>query len=105
MLILSVIKEIPNTKASSIIRAIYLIPGIIASAFMAQTGQKVIFNTIFTNSTTTVSNSTTIWNETTVQTNVIILQNPVWGYFHMLIFMVLIIFVINQMYNLLTKPE
>lgn len=105
MLIISVVKEIPDTKARAIIRSIYLIPGMIAAAFLAQTGQKIILNTVLTNSTTTVSNSTTIWNETTNQANFIILQNSVWGYFHILMFFVLFIFIINQMYNLLTKPE
>lgn len=105
MLILSSIKEIPNTRASSIIRSIYLIPGMIAAAFLSGTGQRITFNTILTNSTTTVSNSTTVWNETTSQANFIVLQSPVWGYFHMLIMLVLFIFIINQIYNLLTKPE
>lgn len=105
MLIISSIKEIPNTRASSIIRSIYLIPGMIAAAFLSGTGERITFNTILTNSTTTVSNSTTIWNETTSQANFIALQSPVWGYFHMLIMLVLFIFIINQIYNLLTKPE
>lgn len=105
MLIISTIKEIPNTRSSSIIRSIYLIPGMIAAAFLGQTGQNIVFNTILTNSTTTVSNSTTTWFEVTNQSNFIALQNPAWGYFHLLIMLVLFIFIINQVYNLLTKPE
>lgn len=105
MLVISSIKEIPDTKNRSIIRAIYLIPGMIAAAWLARTGQNVTFNTILTNSTTTVSNATTIWNETTTQTNFIALQSEVWGYFHLLVMLVLFVFIINQIYNLLTKKE
>jgi hypothetical protein len=105
MLIISTIKEIPNTRASSIIRSIYLIPGMIAAAWLARTGQNVTFNTILTNSTTTVSNSTTIWNEVTTQTNFVMLQSEVWGYFHLLIMLVLFAFIINQIVNFMTKPE
>lgn len=105
MLIISTIKEIPNTKASSIIRSIYLIPGMIAAAWLARTGQNVTFNTILTNSTTTVSNSTTVWNEVTTQTNFVMLQSEVWGYFHLLIMLVLFAFIINQIVNFMTKPE
>lgn len=105
MLIISTIKEIPNTKASSIIRSIYLIPGMIAAAWLARTGENVTFNTILTNSTTTVSNSTTVWTEITNQSNFIVLQSEVWGYFHLLIMLVLFAFIINQIVNFMTKPE
>ncbi len=105
MLIISTIKEIPNTRASSIIRSIYLIPGMIAAAFLGGTGQNITFNTILTNSTTTVSNSTTVWTEVTNQTNFIVLQSEVWGYFHLLIMLVLFAFIINQIVNFMTKPE
>ena len=105
MLIISTIKEIPNTKASSIIRSIYLIPGMIAAAWLARTGENVTFNTILTNSTTTVSNSTTVWTEITNQSNFIVLQSEVWGYFHLMIMLVLFAFIINQIVNFMTKPE
>lgn len=106
MLIISTVKEIPNERASSIIRAIYLIPGMIAAAFIAaNSGEKIIFDTINTTTLTHAANGTILTNATTIQNTVIALQNPVWGYLHILIFFVLFIFVINQMYNLLTKPE
>lgn len=105
MLIISTIKEIPNTKASSIIRSIYLIPGMIAAAWLARTGENVTFNTILTNSTTTVSNSSTVWTEITSQSNFIVLQSEVWGYFHLMIMLVLFAFIINQIVNFMTKPE
>lgn len=105
MLIISSIKEIPNTRASSIIRAIYLIPGMIAAAFLSGTGQKIIFNTVLTNSTASFPNGTIIQNMSQSSADFIVLQSPVWGYLHMLIMLVLFIFVINQIYNLLTKPE
>lgn len=105
MLIISSIKEVPNTRASSIIRSIYLIPGMIAAAFMAQTGQNIIFNTMTTKSFVQFPNGTLIQNMTSSTNDFIPLQNPVWGYFHLLIMFVLFIFIINQIYNLLTKPE
>lgn len=105
MLIISVIKEIPNTRASAIIRAIYLIPGMIAAAFMAQTGEKIIFYSSNIQTNVTAANGTLIQHISTIQNDLVQLQNPVWGYFHILMFFVLFMFVINQMYNLLTKPE
>lgn len=106
MLIISSIKEIPNTRASSIIRAIYLIPGMISAAFIAgNSGQNVILNTIKISTNVTAANGTLLQTISTIQPSYIPLQNEVWGYLHMLIFFTLFIFVINQIYNLLTKPE
>lgn len=105
MLIISVIKEIPDTKARAIIRAIYLIPGMIAAAFLGGTGQNITLNTVLTNSTTFNATNATVFKEVTNQANFIALQNPVWGYLHLLIMMVLFVFIANQIYNLLTKND
>jgi len=105
MLIISTIKEIPDTKARSIIRAIYLIPGMIAAAFIGVQGNKVIFENTTTTIINGLPNGTIINNSTTTTINFILLQSEVWGYFHLLIFMVLFIFIINQVYNLLTKND
>lgn len=98
MLIISTIKEVPTTKALSISRAIYLIPGMIAAALLAQVGPNII--------TTSVSNTITALNTSEVFQEVITtemeLQNEVWAIFHYMIFIVLFIYIISQILILLT---
>src|SRR3990167_1559760 len=85
MLIISAIKtEIPTTRSLAIVRAIYLMPGAICALVLA------------TSSIVIVSSDTT---------NTITLMNPVWGALHVMIFVVIMIFVVTQIMNLLTKTD
>ncbi len=101
MLIISTIKEVPTTKALSISRSIYLIPGMIAAALLASVGPNIV--------TTTISNTITAVNTTEVFTEVITsqttLQNEVWAIFHYMIFIVLFVYVITQILILFTKVD
>ena len=105
MLVISVIKEIPNTRASSIVRAIYLLPGMIAAGLMSAVNHNITFNIIQTNSTTFAANGTLLTNMTQKQMTYLPLENPMWSMFHFLIMIVLLLFFFQQMFNLLTKPE
>lgn len=118
MLIISSIKEVPTTKAGSISRAIYLMPGMFCAAILAGSGVNIDMEntTVSTNSTITetifnattnakITNATTATNNTTTETNVITLQNPVWILVHFMIFAVLGVYVVNQVLMLLTKLD
>ena len=101
MLIISTIKEIPSTKALSISRAIYLIPGMIAAALLAGVGPNIVTTSV--NNTITALNTSEVFQEViTTQTT---LQNEVWAIFHYMIFIVLFVYVITQILILFTKVD
>src|SRR3990167_192393 len=102
MLIASTIKEVPTSRSSSLVRAVYLIPGFISAIYLAGSGVNVDLQTVetSTNSTVTetifnatdntkITNATTITNSTRQDTNFIVLQDPVWITLHFLIAAVL----------------
>ena len=102
MLIISAIKtEIPTTRSLAIVRAIYLMPGAICALVLA-TSSIVIVSSDTTNTITAV-NTTEVWTESI--SNSITLMNPVWGALHVMIFVVIMIFVVTQIMNLLTKTD
>lgn len=105
MLIISVVKEIPTTKSLAIARGIFLIPGMVASAVLASSGVNIQVANVATSNLIRSINTTQTWSETTTQINNIVLQSPVWQMFHMLIFLVLLVYVITQMLNLFTKTD
>ena len=105
MLIISVIKEIPDTKSRSIARAVYLIPGMIAAGVMSGTGIHINMITTMTNSTTISNVTQEVFTEIGTKTDMISLVNPMWMMFHLLIFLTLLIFILNQVYNLLVKTD
>lgn len=101
MLIISTIKEVPSTKALSIVRAIYLIPGIVCAAILAGSGVNIDITTV----STTIHNVNTTETWTQSDNTSIVLLNPVWILVHGMIFVVLTIYVILQMLTLLTKHD
>lgn len=101
MLIISTIKEVPMTKALSIVRAIYLIPGVIAAAILTQVGPNIIMPSV-TNTILAV-NTTEIFEETIDAQ--IVLQSEVWSLFHFMIMLVMVVYVITQFLLLLTSHE
>lgn len=101
MLIISVIKEVPMTKALSIIRAIYLIPSIIAAGVLSQVGPNIITTSV--SNTIRSVNTTEVWTEViTTQTT---LQNEVWSLFHIMIFLVMMVYVLTQILLLATRKD
>lgn len=101
MLIISTIKDVPITKSLSIIRSIFMIPGIICSAVLASSGVNIVLQNV--NTLTKDLNTTSTW--TNVTTTVIPLQNPVWTMVHMLFFFVLLIYVIQQILIFFTHHD
>lgn len=99
MLILQVIKDAPNEKSSSVVRSVFLIPGIIASFIISSSG----INIISQNTTNTILavNTTEVFTET-IATQ-IVLQNPIWITFHLLIGILMIAYVLLQVLNIFTK--
>ena len=110
MLIISTIKEMPATRALASLRAMFMIPGAFCAAILSNVGINIVFPTTITNSTTYVINGSTgahITNSTTITLEGVknLLVNPVWVYFHGLLAAILIVFVIFQVLQILTKPE
>ena len=105
MLIISVVKEIPSTKSLAIARSIFLIPGMVAAAVLASSGVNIQVANVATSNLIKSINTTQTWSETTSQINNMVLQSPVWQMFHMLIFLVLVVYVITQMLNLFIKTD
>lgn len=101
MLIVSVIKEVPSGRSSSIVRVIYLIPGIFCAGILGYTGQDIITGEV-TNLTRNL-NTSEVWSET--QNLSIPLQQPVWITFHFAIMVILILYVITQLLSMLLKKE
>ena len=106
MLIISTIKDVPVTKALSIIRVIYLIPGVISSAILATSG---IHITGFSQSINTIiraGNGTILTNSTQVlQPQQITVLSPVWQMVHIMIMLVLIVYVIQQILIFFTTQD
>lgn len=91
------------TKALSISRAIYLVPGIIAAAILAFSGRDLLIRTETISNVIKDLNTTETWTEAIITESQIELQNEVWITFHFLLFIVMVVYVISQMLILLTK--
>lgn len=104
VLIVSVIKEVPITRSLALVRAIFLIPSVIACGILASSGIHIDVSTIATNSLTRSVNTTQVWTEATTQTNQIVLANNVWIPFHGMLFIILSFYIFQQIMFLLTKP-
>jgi hypothetical protein len=99
MLIITTVKEVPTERSGSIVRAVYLIPGIIACLIIAGSGDTIVTSD-FTNTIVDL-NATTVWTESI--SSEISLQNPIWVTFHYLLAIVMIVYVILQILTLFTK--
>lgn len=80
-------------------------PGMIASAILAQSGVNIQVANVTTSNLIKSINTTQVWSEATTQTNNIVIQNQVWSMFHMLIFTVLLVYVATQILTLFTKHD
>ena len=101
MLIISTIHETPTSRALSVARAIYLVPGIIAAALLAQVGPNIVTGSV--TNTITALNTSEVFRE--VISSETTLQNEVWSMFHYMIFIVLLFYVIMQILMLLTLVD
>ena len=103
VLIISTIKEVPQTKILTIARSIFMIPSMVASGILASSGINIQVAQVDTANLIKSINTTQTWTETTTQINNIVLQNPVWQMFHYLLFIVMLVYVIQQMLILFTS--
>ena len=110
MLMITMIREVPATRALSLARSMYAIPGIFSAVILSGFSPKIIFPITNTNSTTLAYNVTSglvqdRFAENVTGMTVNVLVNPVWTYFHGLLAVILIVFVIFQIMQLFTAKE
>lgn len=116
MLIISAVKETPVTKSQSLIKSIYMIPGIICCILLAGSGVNILLDQSTTTTTAesiyevldntngvVVLNSTV--TQTDSQTNQFVLQNPVWVILHYMFALILFAYVITQVLKMLMFKE
>lgn len=104
MLIISTIKEVPEGKSKSILRSMWIIPGIICAALLMSSGVNITMETVETvNTITDNQTNAIIFTEDITVTRYIPLQDPVWTAVHLMIFLILLVYVIVQMLTLFTK--
>lgn len=110
-LMATAIKEIPDTRANSIARSFFLIPAMIAAAYLAGTGVDIIGMTTTTTTMEHSINGSTgalliNTTSTTIQSSGMPIVNwPGWTLFHYMIFSILLIFVIRQILIMATKSD
>ena len=114
MLIIStVLKAELATSSQSLIKSVYILPGIVCMFILAFASPTIVINdsVVTTDNTSiyevldntnvvTVLNSTV--NETVTTVNSIELLNTVWGITHVMFAMIMVIFVIVKILSLLT---
>ncbi len=106
MLIISVVKEIPDKKSQSILRSMWLIPGIICAALLMSSGVNITMETVNTvNTITDNQTSTIIFTEDITVERYVPLQDPIWTGVHLMIFLILLTYVVVQMLTLFTKID
>lgn len=110
MLMITMIRDVPATRALTLARSMYAIPGIFSAVILSGFSPKIMFPIINTNSTTLGYNVSSgliqdrfAENTTAVTANILV--NPVWTYFHGLLAAILIIFVIFQILQMLTSKD
>lgn len=112
MLIISSIKEVPATRSLSIIRAMFLIPGIICCFLLASSGLNIVMDQpaiLLENRTTYNETGTLVFTELTNSTlqapHQITLLNPIWVSLHYLFAIIMGFYFILQMVTLFTKTD
>lgn len=94
VLVVSVITPPQSTKKQAVMRAIFLIPGMIISGLLAQSfPQRIFSETIHGNGTSTGINGTLVFSNMT-QAGVTTLGNPaIFAMVHFLLFIVLALYI------------
>lgn len=105
MLIISTIKEVPIGRMQSIIRSVYMMPGLICAGILTKSGINIQLTTFSQNEIVKNLNDSSTWSDTATNVTNIVLQNPIWITVHLMIFIVILIYIITQVVNLLTKKE
>jgi len=101
MLIISTIIKLPESnRYDTLIRSVFLMPGMFCAAILAMSGVNI--NIQETHDIITDLNSSRVWSDHA--TNAIVLQNSIWVLVHMMLFFVLFIYVIRQVLLFLMAP-
>lgn len=96
MLLTSLAKEIPTEKAYAIMRAVFLMPGLICSAVIASTGVNIQTNVNTSNEIIKNLNDSSTWSSSLTNTANIVLQNPIWITVHFMLFAIFLVYIIMQ---------
>ena len=104
MLIISTIKDVPNTRRDSIVRAMFFMPGIVCAFILAASGVHIVINDV---DTTTITNDTTstIFYESTHTVDQITLMGPIWMTVHFMIGIILLIYMVKQILLLFVAQD
>lgn len=117
MLIITTIRSpMEKTKKLALVRATYMMPGIITAIILAGSGVNIDLdnNTTSTNATSVYevldnTNAIVVLNSTVTQVeavhNYFELQNPVWVTFHYMLALIMAIFIFIQIFTMLTAKE
>jgi len=117
MLIITTIKtSTDKTRKLTLVKAMYMIPGIIGAIILAGSGVDIILQdqVISTNATSVYevldnTNAIVVLNSTVTQVesslSVFTLQNPVWVTFHYMIAALMMVFVFIQVLTMFTAKE
>lgn len=117
MLIITTIKtSTDKTRKLTLVKAMYMIPGIIGAIILAGSGVDIILQdqVVSTNATSVYevldnTNAIVVLNSTVTQVesslSVFTLQNPVWVTFHYMIAALMMIFVFIQVLTMFTAKE
>jgi hypothetical protein len=102
MLIISTIRETPFSQSHSMARVVYLVPGIVCAMLLAGSGVNITLETVSTVNLTNATNSnSTIFIETADTTSSFVLLDPTWGAVHAMIGLVMVVYVVNQILQLM----
>lgn len=110
MTLITLVKDIPQTRNLSLSRVFFTIPGMIMAGVLAGSGTHINFlNTTATHITKTFNGTTNllITNSTTTDliSNQITLVSPVWTMVHVMFFMILFWFIVSQIMFILKDPN
>lgn len=106
ILFLTMLKNPPTGKKSSIARAIYMLAGVIFCFVIAGVGPTIELPSITTSDYTIAVNSSEHFDETiTTTSSMTILNGPVWTYGHMMLGVLMLLYVLQEIATLLTARD
>ena len=108
-----ILTDKPATKSNSIMRVVYVMPGLIGVAMLASVGGfDVTIETTSTQSYLTAYNASTgmydsddSWFENVTQANTYTLENPVWITFNGLLFVIYMLYIVINILNLIAMKD
>ena len=103
MLIISTIKEIPESKFGAYLRSVFMIPGVVCAGILGSSGVNIQLNSDTVSSIIKDLNNTDTWSQNITNTSTVILQNPIWQSVHYMFMIVLVVYIFVQILTVLTK--